>query len=121
MNGMKFSDFLRTHQSWSQFGICGCPLSKPLLLHLRKITAENSAQEARDFLALFLGEDSVIFCAQKPRLSPQTFYLITVEGGIPANYCTFLSDTLGYEEAIEGISMMEWQRSKMREVFKENR
>lgn len=57
----------------------------------------------------------------KARLSPQTFYLITVEGGIPANYCTFLSDTLGYEEAIEGISMMEWQRSNMREVFKENR
>jgi hypothetical protein len=66
----------------------------------------------REFLDFLLSEDAVIFCAQSPRLSPQTFYLITVESSIPANYCTFLSDTLAYEEAIEGISMMEWQRSE---------
>jgi len=52
---------------------------------------------------------------------PQTFYLIAIEGGIPANDRTFLCDTLADQEAIEGISMMELQRSKMREVFKENR
>jgi hypothetical protein len=100
---------------------CVFSRAQPLLSHLRKIASQNSAEESSDFLALFLAEDTVTFCAQSPRLSPQTFYLITVEGGIPANYCTFLSDTLGYEEAIEGISMMEWQRSNMREVFKENR
>ncbi len=40
---------------------------------------------------------------------PQTFYLIAIEGGIPANDRAFLCDTLAYQEAIKGVSVMEWQ------------